>query len=446
MFERINQEHPVIVLGLGITGASCVNYCQRKGWPVLVMDSRNEPPLLAEFKARFTDVTVRCGQFDEVTLAEAGLIIISPGVDYHNPALNTAKQKQVPIVGDVELFALENQTPVIAVTGSNGKSTVCDCLGWMFNQAGINTTVAGNIGTPVLDLLQQQQPELYVLELSSFQIETLRSLKAEVVSVLNLSEDHLDRHGTMENYAAIKRRLYTMGQSVALNLDDKLTHNEQLPEPVVTFGTAANADFKILSDEQGFSVVYNSATLLHESACKVKGVHNGLNLAACLAIAKLYGLSIDEHLLNILKRYSGLEYRCQLVESSDNIRWINDSKATNVGAAKAAIQSFAKQGNRLYLIAGGDAKGGNVAELTADITQHVSFTWVYGKDAALFIKELPNEICQKVKDLPEAIGRVKEVAVAGDTVLFSPACASTDMYPNYKVRGEHFNQLVGGGQ
>ncbi len=444
MFERISQEHPVIVLGLGLTGASCVNYCQRKGWPVLVMDSREQPPQLNEFKAKSPDVTIICGDFDAQKLAGAGLIIISPGIDFHHPSLELARHNHVPIVGDVELFSIDNQVPVIAVTGSNGKSTVCDCLGWMFNQLGVNTVVAGNIGTPVLDLLQYEKPELYVLELSSFQLETLHSLKAQVVSVLNISEDHLDRHGTMENYAAIKRRIYLMGKSAAINTDDALTHDDTIPLSRVSFGTEPSAEFSVTNDERGFAICRNNVHLLSETDCHVNGLHNGLNLAACLAIAHLFGIEINETVLTILKQYSGLEYRCQLVDSIDSIRWINDSKATNVGAAKAAIQSFSGQSKHLYLIAGGDAKGGNIAELKAEIEKHITYTWVYGKDAVLFLRELPQSSCLQVKDLTEAVSRVKEIAVAGDTVLFSPACASTDMYPNYKVRGEHFNQLVGG--
>jgi UDP-N-acetylmuramoylalanine--D-glutamate ligase len=446
MFERINQEHPVIVLGLGLTGASCVNYCQRKGWPVLVMDSREQPPQLNDFKASHVEIEVLCGDFDENKLATAGLIIISPGVDFGHPALAKAKATQVPIVGDIELFAQENRVPIIAVTGSNGKSTVCDCLGWMFNHLGIDTIVAGNIGTPVLDLLQQPKPDLYVLELSSFQIETTQSLNAKVVSVLNISEDHLDRHGNMDNYVSIKQKLYTMAQAAAVNLDDPVTHCSQIPEQRLTFGSHSDADFKVTQEQNKFSIYHQHQVLLSESECQIAGFHNGLNLAACLAMAKLYGLLINERLLDVLRQYSGLEYRCQQVPTNDGVRWINDSKATNVGAAKAAIYSFAGQGGHLYLIAGGDAKGGDISQLSDDIQRFVTFSWVYGKDAELFLNVLPKTICQRVSDLTEAVYLAKQMAKSGDTVLFSPACASLDMYPNYKVRGEHFNQLVGGVQ
>jgi UDP-N-acetylmuramoylalanine--D-glutamate ligase len=444
MFERIKQEQPVIVLGLGLTGASCVNYCQRKGWPVLVMDSREHPPQLSEFKSAHPEVEVVCGGFDEQLLAKAGLIIISPGIDYAHPALEAAKRNQITIVGDIELFALENKVPVIAVTGSNGKSTVCDCLGTLFNNLGIETIVAGNIGTPVLDLLQQPQPQLYVLELSSFQIETTRNLRATVASVLNISADHLDRHGSLEKYAAIKRRLYTMADSAVINLDDSLTQDPSIPESCLSFGQNENADFQVRNEQGHFAVYHQQELLLSEVDCQLKGIHNGLNIAACLAIAKLFGVNVDEKLLDGLKGYAGLAHRCQRVASDDGIVWINDSKATNVGAARAAIQSFANHPGDLYLIAGGDAKGGDIASLAEDIEARVRYCWVYGKDAHLFVNSLPEYICQQVQDLDAAVQGVKKVAKPGDLVLFSPACASLDMYPNYKVRGEHFAQLVGG--
>ncbi len=441
MFEQINLNRPVSVLGLGATGVSCVRYCLRKGWPVRVFDSRTNPPQLDAFKQEFSQIEVICGEFDEIELAKSGLVIVSPGVDVNQPAVQKAVAQGIALVGDIELFSLECRRPVIAITGSNGKSTVCDCLGWVLEKNDFNVRVAGNIGTPVLDLLQLEQPDLYVLELSSFQIETLSSLKANVAVVLNVSEDHLDRHHSLDEYAAIKRQLYQMASSAVVNEDDPLTHDAFIPESRVTFGKAANADFRVLQTNDGFQVMRNGNVVISELDTRLKGFHNGLNFAACCGILEMMNLELSEKILLAFCEYAGLAHRCQRVDSDDGVIWINDSKATNVGAALAAIEGFASY-KTLYLIAGGDAKGGNISELSPAVNRWVKRVWVYGKDAHLFTEFLSPEICSRVNNLVDAVKLVKEVVKPGDCVLFSPACASLDMYSNYEARGKHFVELV----
>jgi UDP-N-acetylmuramoylalanine--D-glutamate ligase len=431
-----------IVLGLGLTGASCVRYCLKQGWQVLVMDSRENPSQLDAFQQSFPTVEIRCGEFDLTRLLKADLIIASPGVDINLPVLKSVMAQGIELVGDVELFAQNCSAKIIAITGSNGKSTVCDCLGWIAAELGIDAVVAGNIGTPVLDLLEQPTPEFYILELSSFQIESLKSLKAEAVSVLNISADHLDRHQTLDNYAAIKRRLYTMTKSAAVNLDDKLTIDEFLPEQQCSFGSNDRATIWVKTDDNGFTVFYKNTELLQEQDCLLKGSHNGLNFAACLSLLTLVGIEITSDVIKAIQTYSGLTHRCQRVETTDGIEWINDSKATNVGATVAAIGGFYKPDSQLYLIAGGDAKGADISELGKTIQQCIQHTWVFGKDAALFERCLPKNLCSVVDDLNAAVSDCKTVVRKGDTVLFSPACASLDMYDNYQLRGDHFMQLV----
>ncbi len=432
----------VYVLGLGITGISCVNYCLKKGWQVVVMDSRDNPGNLQSFKKQFPQVQVVCGAFDENQLLNADLVIVSPGIDFNHPALNRAKTANIEVVGDVELFARECKTPLIAITGSNGKSTVCDCMGYILNAMGIKNIVAGNIGTPVLDLLQGEQPEVFVLELSSFQIEALFSLNASVATVLNVSPDHLDRHKTVENYAQIKRRIYSMSQCAVINLDDNLSYAASNITNSISFGVSDNANVVVRNEQDGFVIYEQNKRLLGETETALKGSHNGLNFAACIAILKAFGLEVTDAAIELIKNYTGLAHRCQRVETHDDIIWINDSKATNVGAAQAAIRGFSTTQKALYLIAGGDAKGGDIASLKPVIDATVTHTWVFGKDAALFTSVLSEDCCTQVVDLPKAVLEAKRVAKKDDVVLFSPACASLDMYPNYQARGEHFEALV----
>ena len=445
MFSQISYQHPVVILGLGLTGAACVRYCLKKDWPMMVMDSREEPTLFESFKQQYPTIELKLGDFSESTLLNAGLIIVSPGIDLRHPAIQAAIKHEIPLVGDVELFCLENSQPIIAVTGSNGKSTLCDCLGQVLQSLGVQCEVAGNFGQPVLDLLAQaQQPDVYVLELSSFQLETLSHLAADVAVVLNLSADHLDRHETLANYAQIKRRIYTQAKHIVQNADEALTQLSDANGPVLQFGQSADSDFVVTTNEAGYQIFYQGKCLLNESELQLKGLHNGLNIAACLAILLAYGIELNSNLYQALADYRGLAHRCQPVASDDDILWINDSKATNTGASLAAINSYTHGDGRLFLIAGGDAKGADIDELIPAIEQQVEHLWVYGKDAALFTNKLDATRCSRVSDLTQAVNAVKTIAQAGDRVLFSPACASLDMYSNYQQRGEHFMALVTG--
>ncbi len=266
-----SQLNKIAVLGLGITGASFVRYCLKKGWQVEVFDSRTTPPTLNQFKAEFPSVSIQLGAFEKEAFQDFDLILSSPGIDLNQPELAAAiRDYQLEVLGDIELFATYCQQPIIAVTGSNGKSTVCDCLGWTLSQLGIHNVVAGNIGTPVLDLIDTEQAEVYVLELSSFQLELMNEFKAKVVAVLNISEDHLDRHQNLETYSAIKRRLYQWGDSAAVNLDDPLTHDSHIPVNQRTFGLSDTSDYKVIQTDSGYVVEKLGEYLVEEKHALLK--------------------------------------------------------------------------------------------------------------------------------------------------------------------------------
>ncbi|MCO7223994.1 UDP-N-acetylmuramoyl-L-alanine--D-glutamate ligase [Pleionea sp. CnH1-48] len=446
MFEAITQKNPVMIVGLGLTGMACARYCQRKQLPFLMLDTREKPPAALEFIETFGAEQLKLGGLDQTVISTAGLIVVSPGVDLNTPALIAAKEQGISIVGDIELFVDECSTPIVAITGSNGKSTVCDALGYALNRSGIKTLVAGNIGTPVLDLLLQPQPELYVFELSSFQLESTYSLKAKVAVVLNVSEDHLDRHHTVENYAAIKRRIYRNAEHAIYNIEDSATHPQDVSGQVTSVGLTEDSDWHVHSGVDGFEIQQKGKPFLSENDTLLKGAHNGYNFAVCIAVADALGISELKTFCLHLASYAGLEHRCQRVLTEDGIVWINDSKATNPGAAEAAIKSFRSQKHALYLIAGGDVKGADIDELAELIQKNVSQCWVFGKDAGLFSHLLPETLCRQVTNMEQAVTAAKEAANEGDYVLLSPACASIDMYKNYQQRGEHFVSLVQGGK
>lgn len=445
------KQKSVVILGAGMTGLSLLRYCLKKDAKITVMDSRYEPPLLEQFKeelSAFTEVEfdLVLGHFDKGVLSNADYILVSPGVDLN--ALPVSRDSIASkLLSDIEIFAAETEVPIIAVTGSNGKSTVCDALGFVLNNVGKHTIVAGNIGLPVVELLEQESPELYVLELSSFQLDLVKSLKVSAACILNITEDHLDRHGSMAHYIRAKQSIYNNAGSCIFNFDDELTRPNQFNSlaknvTTLTFGQHEKADFRVVLESLGFSVEHQGEVLITENEVMLKGMHNGLNIAAIFAILTGLEIAIESNVLEALKQYPGLAHRCQRVELGDGILWVNDSKATNVGSAVSAIVSFRSKCNCLFLIAGGDLKGADCHELTRVINQQVDEVWAFGKDADILVAGITSGKAHHVKSLSEAVSGIKEKVKSGDCVLLSPAGASTDMYRNYQERGEHFIQLL----
>ncbi|MBE8168388.1 MAG: UDP-N-acetylmuramoyl-L-alanine--D-glutamate ligase [Shewanella sp.] len=433
----MQEAYTHIVLGLGVTGLSVVRYFSRKGIRPLVMDSRLEPAGADVLAEEFPDITLICGRFDVRRLVQAEQIIISPGIALDTAEVKAAADIGIEIIGDVELFArelIEQQPKVIGITGSNGKSTVTTLVGEMAQQAGLSVAIGGNIGIPVLDLLQDNA-DLYVLELSSFQLETTSSLNCIASTCLNVTADHMDRYENFKAYRHAKLRLYDQSKLVVINREDELTA-PIYPKNQSSFGLNVP-----LSDDWGIrngAFVHGNSTLLAVSEAAAVGSHNQANILAAMALADAAGIE-TEAMIAVIRIFTGLTHRCEKVAEKQGVMFINDSKATNVGATLAAILGLKEQLGEIILIAGGDAKGADLSPLVAGL-DFVRKMIVFGKDAQQLAK-LKDETIQ-VENMAQAVMQALQEAEAGDIVLLSPACASLDMYTNYAERGNDFKQLV----
>ena len=424
----------VVILGLGKTGLSCVNYFLRQGVTPMVLDTRANPPGRQELPSH---VELRCGPLDADLLCQAELIIASPGIALATPALQTAAAAGVEIIGDIELFVREAKAPIVAITGSNGKSTVTTLVGEMAAEAGIAVGVGGNIGTPALDLLLTPC-DLYVLELSSFQLETTHSLQAAAATILNLSEDHLDRYDGMAGYLAAKLKIYQGARHILVNRDDAAT----LPvEGTVwqSFGLDG-ASYGRVQHQGALWLAVQGEPQLPVAELHIVGAHNQMNALAAMALCDAVQVPRGAQLA-VLRRFTGLPHRCQFVREHQGVRWINDSKATNVGSTLAAVAGLAEsvQG-KLILIAGGQGKGQDFAPLQALLGHGIDVMLCFGQDAELLCALGPQT--ERVADLAAAVARADELTQAGDWVLLAPACASLDMFKNFEERGHCFATLV----
>ena len=452
----------ILVLGLGDTGLSCARWLAARGAEVSVADSRAAPPQAERLASLLPEVPLFTGPFDEARLQAAELLVVSPGVPLSEPAVARAIATGVKAVGDVELFAralhvLNSQRAenpemgapmqVIAITGSNGKSTVTAMCGDMCRMAGLTTSVAGNIGLPVLDALYEIEqgavpaPQVWVLELSSFQLETTRSLNATAATVLNLSEDHMDRYADVDAYAAAKARIFSGDGVQVLNRDDPRSMAMALPgRPVVTFGldgSSSGENFGLCEDE----LCLGEDMLMPLSALLVPGLHNGANALAALALTRTLGQPL-EALLRGLAHFEGLPHRVQKIAEIEGVTYYDDSKGTNVGATEAALYGMGSR--RAVVILGGDGKGQDFGPLTAAIEANARAVLLIGRDAPLIEAALSGSGVEAyhVASLPEAVEQAQRLAHAGDAVLLSPACASFDMFRNYKHRAEVFIEAV----
>lgn len=442
----IASDHFRIVVGLGKSGMSLVRFLANRGVSFAVADTRENPPELATLRREYPQVDVRCGELDVEFLCRADELYVSPGLALATPALQQAAARGVKLSGDIELFARYAKAPIIAITGSNAKSTVTTLVGEMAAAAGKRVAVGGNLGTPALDLLSDDI-ELYVMELSSFQLETTDQLGAEVATVLNISEDHMDRYSGLPAYHLAKHRVFRGARQVVVNRQDVLTRpliGEGLP--CWTFGLN-KPDFHGfgLREENGEKyLAFQFDNLMPVRELKIRGAHNQSNALAALALGHAVGLPMDS-MLNSLRSFGGLEHRCQWLREREGVSYYDDSKATNVGAALAAIEGLgADIPGKLVLIAGGDGKGADFSGLRAPVAAHCRAVVLIGRDAELIAKALGDDVALiRVATLDEAVQRCAEIAQAGDAVLLSPACASFDMFKNYEERGRLFAQAVG---
>jgi len=440
----------IVILGIGITGLSCARFLHHHELAFAVNDSRDMPISPGDFKHQFAENTLVLGRWDQALIAQAEVLIVSPGIDINEPSINKAIDKNCDVIGDIELFCRLSDTPIIAVTGSNGKSTVVSMLNYVGNALGYCVQLGGNIGLPVLDQIEQPNVDFIVLELSSFQLETVKSMKALAATVLNVSDDHLDRHNTIENYSAIKQKIYHNATYALFNRNDNLTQpNSDITQASqLSFGhdSAQENNFGLANIDNVSHLMQGSTALCTVAELPLQGIHNAVNYLAVLALGKCAGWNIPA-MLTSLMTFKGLAHRCEVIDTTDGIRWVNDSKATNVGATLAAIEGLSPslQNHHLILIAGGDGKGADFTPLTQALTQHVDYLITLGKDGrAIASLRLPNQGEQTVHvdSLSAAVALAKKHAVKGDMVLLSPACASLDMFANYVERGVVFIKSV----
>ncbi len=435
-----------IIVGLGVTGLSAARYLSRRGKHFIAMDSREQPPGETEFKRLFPNHQLVTGKLDIETLLQASEIVLSPGLSLKTPEIAQAMKAGIRVVGDIELFAREVNKPVIAITGSNAKTTVTTLVGQMAKDAGLNTVVAGNIGRPVLDTLQENA-DLFVLELSSFQLETTFSLKATVATVLNVSLDHMDRYDSLQEYHHAKQKIYFGAKNVVVNRADPLTQ-PPLAQGVniLSFGLDKpdRMGFGVMSKDGNDYLAHEFTPLLAANELQLRGRHNIANGLAALALGYAVNLPMDSMLVT-LSQFMGLPHRCQWVATLNGVDYINDSKATNVGATLAALDGFSEAEPSIILLAGGDGKGADFTELRAAIRQSVVLVILFGRDAQLLAGALDNHVpVEFVNSLSSAVALAKSKAMPGNTVLLSPACASFDMFTGYEDRGNQFIGAVRG--
>lgn len=436
----------VLIVGLGKTGYSVARFLTARGIPFAVADSRERPPLLTDLRETLPDAGVFLGGFQEAAFRAATHLIVSPGVALDVPQIAGAAARGVPVLGDLDLFACMAKAPVAAITGANGKSTVTTLLGLMAQADGKRVRVGGNLGTPMLDLLDDTA-ELYVLELSSFQLERSSLLRPAVATVLNISPDHMDRYPDVQAYAGAKRRIFRGDGLMVLNRDDPLVAAMADPSRrCVWFGLEESAAED--APEYGVAVIEGEEWLLRKglpllksAEVRLQGRHNVANALAAVALADALGLA-EAAMAEILRQFVGLDHRMQWVAEFDDIVFINDSKATNVGACTAALSGL---GRKAVLIAGGDGKGADFAPLRPVVAEKVRAVVLMGKDAPLLEAALADLVpTVRVENMRQAAQAAKNLARPGDAVLLAPACASLDQYQDYQERGRMFAEAVKG--
>lgn len=432
-----------LIVGLGETGLSVARYLSAKGEPFSVADSRIEPPGLVRLQSECAPVEIHLGGFDRSIFHRARRLIVSPGVAVSSPAIAEARAAGAEVLGDVELFAREVRAPVIGITGSNGKSTVTTLLGEMARRAGLNVVVGGNLGTPALDLLKDNTPDLYVLELSSFQLETTSSLTPDAAVVLNISPDHLDRYASLDDYAKAKGRVFTHAKYCVVNRDDAIASALIKERSAISFGLgmpALSTDFGLMQQHDAHWLMQGNRPLIATTELRMAGRHNLANALASLALGQQVGLPLPV-MLDALREFPGLPHRCQWIGNFNGADWYNDSKGTNVGATLAAIEGL---DGPLVLIAGGQAKGQDFTPLRQALNGRARGVVLMGVDAMQLRGALAGVApLINVPDMMAAVQAAAEFAQTGDRVLLSPACASLDMFANYAARGNCFVKAFG---
>jgi len=433
----------IAVIGLGISNISVIKYLIKHDLKALtIFDTRHNPPHVADLP---NGIDLRLGPLDGDVLSDFDMVVLSPGISIYDEQIEKVIAAGVEVVGDIELFAREAKAPVIGITGSNGKSTVTSLTGFMADTAGIKVAVGGNIGVPVFDILSDDV-ELYVLELSSFELETTKSLKLAACTILNVSEDHLDRyHGDIEEYADAKRAIFKNCKNIIVNRDDPRTYPNQEEHGnynIISFGLDNKGNYGIEKSKDGIFLTKNRSRIMNVEEMRIYGIHNYLNALACLALTECVNVSKSSQ-VKALRRFCGLPHRCQLVKTIKNVYYYNDSKATNVASAEAAIVGLRDIHSRgIILLAGGLGKGQDFNPLKKYIGKEVKKVFCFGKDKQKLL-DLNSELCIDVETMEEALNKAYAEATNGQAVLLSPACASFDQFKGFEERGQIFAELVG---
>ena len=435
--KTVNKD---LVVGLGATGLSIARYLDRNGIDAMFVDSRKEPPGIDELVDIWPDADVSLGK---MTLPKkVSRLIVSPGVSDSDPLLQAARQSKLEIVSDIELFARDAKAPFVAITGSNGKSTVTTLLYHMCRAAGRDALAGGNLGEPALDLLDQDQPDIYVLELSSFQLQRTETLPAEVAVLLNVTPDHLDWHVDEEEYRQSKYRVYSEAHSAVVNrADERAGECVKDIDNVISFGLDEPTEGQFgIKREDGITYLARGDTMLIAvSDMAMYGVHNQANALAALASGELLGLDMSA-MLQVLDEFPGLPHRMQFVARKGSVNFINDSKATNVAAAVASVQSV---DGMLVLLAGGEGKGGEYDDLATALENKLRAAVLIGEDAGAISDALDTVMpVYFAQDMDDAVQQAAQYADSDETVLLAPACASLDQYDNYAARGDAFRTAV----
>jgi len=445
MTDLIATNRNTAIVGMGATGLSAARFLSSIGKSFVFADSRTEPPRLSEVREQYPDVSMVLGPFTEDLLLGFDRVVVSPGVSLEEPALVAARERGVKLIGDVELFLEQAAAPVILITGSNGKSTVTTLLGKMAEACGLSVGVGGNLGTPMLDLLDERH-QLYVIELSSFQLELVTDTRGAIAGLLNISPDHMDRYAGLQQYHAAKHRIFLGASTVINNRQDPLT-NPLLSTSVKQSSFGLNkpdlGSFGLIQEGGLQWLACGLDPLMPVADMAIKGTHNTANALAALALGQAAGLDMTA-MLKTLKIYKGLAHRCEHIATVDQVMYIDDSKGTNVGATVAALNGFGdKDRANLILIAGGQGKGQDFAKLKKPVAQFVKLVALYGEDAANIAAELQGSSqIEQFDSLESAVAKAAASAQSGDIVLLSPACASFDMFSGFEQRGRCFQSAV----
>ncbi|HXH55342.1 MAG TPA: UDP-N-acetylmuramoyl-L-alanine--D-glutamate ligase [Gammaproteobacteria bacterium] len=443
----MNNNPDTVIIGLGETGFSCAQHYAAQGIPVIVMDSREHPPRLTELKKNYPHIPVYTGIFPKEILAKAKTVVLSPGISQDHPDIIHSISPQTEIIGDIELLARNITAPVVAITGSNGKSTVTTLVGEMAKAAGIHIGVGGNLGTPVLALLKEK-PDLYVLELSSFQLETTHSLKPKAATVLNICPDHLDRYTSVDAYKAAKHRIFKNAEYIIYNREDPHPAARLANRPLqqtISFGMDVPLEnhYGLIKSKGVLWLARGAELLLPTSKLKISGLHNLANALAAMALGESIALPLAS-MLSVLQSFSGLPHRAEWVGDYLGVPWINDSKGTNVGATLATLQGLADTiTGKWVLIAGGVGKNADFSPLVPIIQQHCKAVILIGEATETLYSLLHAVVnCIRASDMVDAVHKAASCIKAGDGVLLSPVCASYDMFKNFEERGNVFKAAV----